>query len=253
VLASATASLLDDAHRTRTCLEASGVVIADLATAYEIQGELTALRRSRGARRIGWKLGYTSQVMRDQLGVREPNHGPLLSDMAVPDGGRLPAGVIHPRVEPEVALVLASTPQPGSSVGDILDCCASARAALEVVDSVWCRYEFDLAHNTADGSSAAHLVLGPEVPLESVDRVRVTLLLDGDEQGSGVGADAAGHPALAVSWLVDALAARGEALAPGDVVLTGGLTAAVAIEPGCTVSAVFTDGSGAQSRIAVHR
>ena len=253
MLASATASLLDDAHRSRRCLEASAVDIADLDTAYEIQTELTNLRRSRGAHRIGWKLGYTSQVMRDQLGVHEPNHGPLLSSMVVADGGRLPATVNAPRVEPEVALVLAATPQPGSTVRDILDCCSSARAALEVVDSVWCRYEFDLAHNTADGSSAAHVVLGPEVPLDSVDRVLVTLMLDGVVQGSGVGADAAGHPALAVSWLVDALAARGESLVPGDVVLTGGLTAAVPIETGCTVSAVFTDASGAQTQIAVGR
>ena len=97
------------------------------------------------------------------------------------------------------------------------------------------------------------MVLGPEVPLDSIDRVRVTLLLDGVVQGSGVGADAAGHPALAVSWLVDALAARGESLAPGDVVLTGGLTAAVPIEAGSTVSAVFTDASGTQAQIAVRR
>ncbi len=31
-----------------------------------------------------------------------------------------------------------------------------------------------------------------------------------------------GHPAAAVAWLAGALAARGEALEPGSIVLTGG-------------------------------
>ena len=253
MLPGATASLLDDAHRSRTCLEAASVEIADLAEAYEIQDALTALRISRGARPVGWKLGYTSQVMRDQLGVLEPNHGPLLSDMTLPDGGELPATLIHPRVEPEVALVLATAPRPGASAQDVLDRCAGAYAALEVVDSVWCRYEFDLEHNTADGSSAAHLVLGPEIPLESVGGVRVGLELDGVEQGTGVGSDAAGHPALAVAWLVEVLAAQGRHLSPGDVVLTGGLTAAVPIGPGSAVSAVFAPASGERVRVTVRR
>ncbi len=53
------------------------------------------------------------------------------------------------------------------------------------------------------------------------------------------GSDASGHPADGVVWLVEQLATRGEKLRAGDVVITGGLTRAAALEPGTTIEAVF--------------
>ena len=52
-----------------------------------------------------------------------------------------------------------------------------------------------------------------------------------------------GDPAAAVAWLVGALAARDERIQPGSVVLSGGLTASVALHPGAHVVAEF-DGLG---------
>jgi 2-keto-4-pentenoate hydratase len=248
-----TARLLDDARRSGSCIEARTVEIADLRTAYEIQHALTGLRTSRGPGRIGWKLGYTSSVMRDQLGISEPNHGPLLADMLLGDGAAVPSGVLQPRVEPEVALVLGRAPAPGSTVEEILDCCSAAHAALEVVDSVWCDYVFDLEHNTADGSSAAYVVLGPEIPLTDVADVVVELRVGATTAGRGHGRDAAGHPAAALAWLVTDLAARGTAVAPGDVVITGGLTAAVPLERGGSARAEFRAPSTALVTVSVSR
>jgi 2-keto-4-pentenoate hydratase len=248
-----TARLLDDARRSGSCLEARTVDIADLRTAYAVQDALTDLRTARGTARIGWKLGYTSSVMRDQLGVSEPNHGPLLADMLLDDGAAVPSGVLQPRVEPEVALVLGRTPEPGSTVAEILDSCSAAHAALEVVDSVWCGYVFDLEHNTADGSSAAYVVLGPEIALAEVADVAVELSVGAAVTGRGHGRDAAGHPAAAVAWLVTDLAARGTVLAAGDVVITGGLTAAVPLEPGGSVRAEFRAPSAGPVTVSVSR
>ena len=235
----ATAHQIHRAHQQSRCLPATDVEVGDLASAYLVQAALTELRRSNGATRIGWKLGYTSRAMRDQMGVLEPNFGPLLSSMVLEDAGAVAHGLIHPRVEPEVALVLGATVGPGAGTEEVLDRCRSAHAALEVVDSVWCGYEFDLAHNTADGSSAAHVVLGPPIPLESLADVEVALYADGVVAGRGRGRDAAGHPAAAVAWLAEALAAGGRGLGAGDVIITGGLTAAVPLEPGGSVHAEF--------------
>jgi 2-oxo-3-hexenedioate decarboxylase len=46
-----------------------------------------------------------------------------------------------------------------------------------------------------------------------------------------------GHPAAAVAWLVRALAADGSGLRAGEIVLSGGLTAAVPIGPGDVLGA----------------
>jgi 2-keto-4-pentenoate hydratase len=45
-----------------------------------------------------------------------------------------------------------------------------------------------------------------------------------------------------VAWLAEQLAARGQWLEPGDLVITGGLTSAPSLEPGHRISASFGDG-----------
>jgi 2-keto-4-pentenoate hydratase len=159
----------------------------------------------------------------------------------------------QPRVEPEIALVLGAdlSGDAARTRSDVLAALASAHACLEVVDSVWHDYRFRIEDNTADGSSAAGFVLGPELPIDSIADVHATLALDGAPVGSGFGRDAGGHPADGVVWLAAQLAAQGDLLHAGDVVLTGGLTAAVALEEGNEVRAVF--GSGSEVSVSVRR
>ncbi len=54
--------------------------------------------------------------------------------------------------------------------------------------------------------------------------------------GTASGAASLGHPAAAVAWLVRSLAADGEGLRAGDVILSGGLTAAVGVAAGDVVN-----------------
>lgn len=210
-----------------------------LADAYVIQTLLTQARVARGERVIGWKLGYTSLVMRQQMGIDSPNFGPLTDAMLLEDGGLTPQTMIQPRVEPEIALRFARDVPPGADRAAVLDCVGSAHACLEIVDSVWNGYRFKLEDNTADGSSAAGVVLGPELSLHAIDRIDVSLWVDGEPAGVGVSSDASGHPADGVAWLVAQLAARNDRLRAGDVVITGGLTRAAPLVSGSVISARF--------------
>ena len=228
------AAEIDAAHTTGRLLDPPPDVL-DLDRAYAVQGRLTLLRTARGARRIGWKLGYTSAAMREQMGVDAPNLGPLLDTMLVTDGV-VPAALAQPRVEPEVAVVVGPDGGP-----------AQVRAALEIVVSVWRDYRFTLELNTADGSSAAGVVLGPELAAADLPALPVTLRRDGEVVGEATAAAAMGHPFAALEWLAGELSRRGERLLPGDLVITGGLTAAVPIRPGEQVSAMF--GPGAEVRV----
>ncbi|WP_328310855.1 2-keto-4-pentenoate hydratase [Actinomycetospora sp. NBC_00405] len=225
------AAWLDDAHRAGELLDAPSPDELDLPTAYAVQRALTRLREGRGARRIGWKLGYTSSVMREQMGVDSPNLGPLLDSMVIPPGTAVPPDLVQPRVEPEIGIVIGADGRP-----------AGARAVLEVVDSVWRDYRFTLAANTADGSSAAGVVVGDLLDGESdtdLAEMPVELWRDGTLEATGRGDAAMGHPHTAVAWLEGRLAARGEALEEGDLVITGGLTRAVPLAPGGIVEARF--------------
>lgn len=249
----ATAALIDDARLSGRTLESSSVEVGDVVSAYAVQAALTARRLGRGATRIGWKLGYTSAVMREQMGIGEPNLGPLLDTMWRSTGATVGAGLLQPRVEPEIALVLDRDVDGPLSPQEALDACRDAVVALEVVDSVWTAYAMDLEHNTADGSSAAHVVVGPPLPLEVLEKVQVTLHRNGRAAGAGAGRDALGHPAAALAWLSRAVLERGGALRAGDLVLTGGLTAAVPLEPGDVVHAEFEHPSMSERRVTVRR
>jgi 2-keto-4-pentenoate hydratase len=82
--------------------------------------------------------------------------------------------------------------------------------------------------------------------------VHVDLELNGVLVGDGRGADAMGDPYAALTWLNRQLLARGVRLRAGDVVITGGLTAAVPFMPGDSVRARF-DGAVVQiARDPIH-
>jgi 2-keto-4-pentenoate hydratase len=197
-----------------------------LDDAYRIQAEVTALRQARGEQIVGWKLGYTSLAMRQQMGVDAPNYGPLTDAMLLAPPGPVPPGALHPRVEPEIGLRLARRLAGPCTIADVLAASDVALACLEVVDSIWTGYRFALEDNTADGSSAAWVVVGSEVPIDDLPGLRVELSVDGSVVASSTGAAASGHPAAGVAWLAEQLGARGLALEPGQLVITGGLTAA---------------------------
>lgn len=210
-----------------------------LTEAYAVQAEFQRRREAAGQRRIGYKLGYTSEAMRKQMGVDTMNFGPVTDAMLMSTGEHVGEGLLQPRVEPEVALVFGDDVSRARDVEEVLAAVASVRAALEVVDSVWTGYRFRIEDNTADGSSAARVVLGPRLGASNLAAVTVVLELNGIETERGSGADASGHPAAGVVWLLDQLATLNEQIHAGEIVLTGGLTSAVPLQPGDVIRGVF--------------
>ncbi|GAA0667611.1 fumarylacetoacetate hydrolase family protein [Streptomyces thermocarboxydovorans] len=228
----------------------SDVVSLTLDEAYAIQASVLSSRVEHGEQRIGWKLGYTSLAMCEQMGVDRPNFAPLTDRMLLRDGAIIGDRVVQPRVEPEIAVILREPVSAGATREQVLAACAQTRAVLEVVDPVWRDYRFRIEDNTADGSSAAYVVVGPVLKgCDDLADVRVVLACDGRPVAESTGAAAMGHPADAVAWLATELAAHGGRLEPGDLIITGGLTAAVQLSTGTTVSATF----GGQFSVRVSR
>lgn len=209
------------------------------AEAYTIQGELLHLR---GGTVAGYKLGFTSAAMRAQMGVDAPNYGVLLGESRLAEPV-LTGGLIHPRVEPEIAVLLArELTGPGVSPEMVGSAIEAVSGALEVVDSRYLDYRFRAVDNIADNSSAAHYLLGAPRSLEAVGDPRlIGVLLSGRGEllDHGLGVQALGSPLAAVAWLANRLAEHGRVLPAGSLVLTGGLTRAHPIGPGDTLVAEF--------------
>lgn len=238
-------------RQTITAWSASPRHALSLEEAYTVQDLVLARRLARGERLVGWKLGYTSQAMRDQMGIDEPNAGPLTDVMQLVDDCDIPGAAIQPLAEPEIAVRLAAPPAPGSTVAQVADLVDGAWAALEVCDPIWSARRFRLEDNTADGSSAAWFVLGDPLPPDHLDSVGVRFIRNGAVLDEARGAAAGGHPLAGVSWLAGLLGRVGKRIEPGQMILTGGLTAGVAMVPGDTVAAEFTASGGVVAGVSV--
>ena len=188
---------------------------------------------------MGWKLGVTSRAKQVQVGVDSPIRGFLATEHALDHGEPLVcAEHVNPRCEPEVAFVMgADLSGAHATTTEVLAATAGVSAAIEVIDSRYTDYRFTMPDVVADNSSAGRYVLGSPVPATGIDLrlVGVVMQKNGEVVSTASGAASLGHPAAAVAWLVRSLAEHGEGLRAGDVVLSGGLTAAVPVSPGDVV------------------
>lgn len=221
----------------------------DLDTAYAVQAMVVQARLDRGERLVGAKLGLTSRAKQRAMGVSDPLYGWLTTAMVATVGEPLDLHrLIHPRVEPEVAFLLADEVATPATITSVLAATAYVFPAIDVLDSRYENFRFTLPDVVADNASSARFLLGTVAyrPAELMDLrlVGVVLRKDGDVVETAAGGAVMGHPAASVAWLVNRLAERGEKLAPGSIVLSGGLTAPVPLTAGSSVVAEF-DGLGA--------
>jgi len=219
----------------------------DLATGYVVQQLAQADAEAAGPI-VGWKLGVTSRAKQQQVGVDSPIYGFLGAGTALDPGEPLVVEQhIQPRGEPEIVFVMGRD-LAGAAVSatEVLAATAWVAAGIEVLDSRYQDYRFKIPDVVADNASAGRYVVGTPVPAAGIDLRTVGVVLEhnGDVVATASGAASLGHPASAVAWLVRALAARGEGLKAGQVILSGGLTAAVPLVAGdCLVVTIDRLGS----------
>jgi 2-oxo-3-hexenedioate decarboxylase len=209
----------------------------DWDDAYAIQDAIRRRKLERGARIVGYKAGLTSRAKMKQMGVDVPCFGFLVDAFCVPEGGecRL-AELIHPKVEPEICFVLkAPLKGPGCHIGSVLAATDFVMPGIEVIDSRYRDFKFDLKSVIADNCSSSRFVVGGRArPVADLDlrTLGVVLEKNGSITGLAAGAAVLGHPAAAVAMLANHLGARGEELPAGSMILSGGITEAVAVSAG---------------------
>lgn len=204
-----------------------------LDQAYAVQAALLARRVARGDRPVGLKLGFTSAAKMRQMGVHEVIVGRLTASTLVADGGRVDRGrLIHPRVEPEIAFRVGRDVDLASGVLAVDGVCA----ALEVIDSRYAGFRFDLPRVVADNTSAAAFALGPwtDVDPQATGGLRVTMRTGDGTVVTGSTDAILGHPLRALERLAVLGARLGLRLSAGDVILAGAATEAVPLPPGRT-------------------
>lgn len=208
----------------------------DWDDAYAIQGKIRERKVSRGIKVAGLKAGLTSQAKMKQMNVSEPVFGFMCDYGSRADGGEVEIdGFIAPRVEAEIAFVTKSEIKGPCHIGTVLQATDFVLPAVEILDSRYENFKFDLISVVADNTSAAGFVTGGNSRrVEDIDLRTLGIVLEknGEVVELAAGAAVLGHPAESIVMLANMLARKGESIPAGTFVMTGGVTAAVGVERG---------------------
>ena len=209
--------------------------------AYSIQEEGIKLREENGEKIVGLKMGLTSEGKRKQMNLDSPLYGVLTDKMEVKNQGVFNLkGSIHPKIEPEIAFFIKSQLSGKISRSEVLNATEAVCGALEILDSRYDGFKyFSMEDVIADNSSSSHFILGPKfTDFQKIDlkNLKMQMKVNGETKMEGNSRDISDDPVISIIQLAELLHQRGKFIPAGSVVLAGAATAAIALEPGITVS-----------------
>lgn len=221
-----------------------------LNEAYSVQAAFVARKESARNRRIGWKIGLTSRAMQQALNITTPDSGVLLQDMLFADGAEVQKGrFIQPRVEAEIAFVMAhDLAGAGVTRDQVIEATAYVAPSLEILDTRILRADpvtgkARVIYDTvSDNAANAGVVLGAArhgVKDQDLRWTGAIVKRDGVVEETGLGAGVLDDPVTGILWLVHRLAAYGQGLAAGDIVLSGSFIRPIEAPPGTAFHADF--------------
>lgn len=248
------AAVLDGAAHEARDVEQFAPGHFNLAQAYEIQRASIQRRIARGERIKGIKLGFTSRAKMVQMGVDSLIWGLLTDAMVEEEGGDVNLKrYIHPRVEPEVCFVTRRAITGPLTALEAVDYLEAVAPAMEIIDSRYRNFRFDLENVVADNCSSAGLVVGPwSRRFDGLGNASVRMQFDGRDVQIGSTAAILGHPLRAVVQGVRLAHEAGIELPAGSLIMAGGATAAEALRPGLHVSCHIGSGSSALGSVSFH-
>jgi 2-oxo-3-hexenedioate decarboxylase len=228
-------------HRTPMGQISKEVPSFSRSEAYQIQELQLKKQLEGGETQIGWKMGLTSEAKRRQMNLDSPLYGFLTDKMQVSDQGVFDMShSIHPKIEPEVAFLIAQDLSGSVSREQALAACGGIASALEILDSRYTEFKyFSMEDVIADNSSSSHFVVSPWLKdFKNLDLLNLKMQMAVDEKvvQSGISKDISGDPVLSVVQLCALLAERGQILKKGSIVLAGAATVAEILKPGMQVS-----------------
>ena len=216
-----------------------------MSDAYLLADHIRRLRIARGERPRGYKIGFTNRSIWPKYGVSAPIWAPVWdSTLHLIEGTEATvslAGLVEPRLEPEIVFGFAKPPRAGMTEGQLADCIEWVAHGFEIVHTHFAGWRFQAPDTVADFGLHGRLLVGPRVApglfvslADELAAIQLQLLRDDQMVDEGQGRAVLGGPLTALGVWVDAMLAQphGWPIMAGDAVTTGTLTDAWPMVPG---------------------
>ncbi len=225
-----------DAHHPGTVF-ADGVVL-NVAEGYELQSAVAQLRRDRGERMIGYKVGCTSPRIRAQLGIDHCVTGRLYDSEQHPSGAVLSRkGYANLAIEGELAVELSHKPTEKEFSGfEIPACVARVFPVIELHNHVMRGEQPSAGELIAHNALHAGFVAGCGViPEESLDEPSLAIFADDRLLDECEGIALIQTIRSSLKWLMEMVPDRGDRLSAGQIILTGSIPSLISIGEDCRI------------------
>lgn len=193
--------------------------------------------------RVGYKIGATTEAMRQLLRVKEPVAGEVFASTVLENDAVLGLNrFVSPGIETEIAVRLEAevpeshAPYDRESIAGYVD---YVMPSIEIVDN---RYEeiatAGAATFAADNNFNAAIVLGDPILAWrdlALEGLQARTIIDDRVVATGESSALMGHPLDALAWLANRYARLGRNLQPGWFVTLGTITPVQWIERPCDV------------------
>lgn len=220
-----------------------------LDDAYAIQAAQMERKLAQGQEIIGWKIGLTSKVMQDALGIDTPDSGVLYDYMRFDTGAVIPKGhFIQPRIEAEIAFVMKAPLDGDVTREEVLDATDYVSPAIEILDTRIVRKDARtgqpriIVDTVSDNAANAGIVLGKErhTP-EAFDLRWIGSIVKQNEVvvATGLGAGVLDDPVTGLIWLARRMATYSQRIEAGQIVLSGSFIGPVECPSGTDIDADY--------------
>ena len=212
---------------------------------YAAARQLHAHRLAQGWKLAGRKNGFTNRGIWERYGVNGPMWGAVYDRTLIfahENRATVPlAGLLQPRIEPEICFKLKAAPPRTRNPVLLLESIEWIAHSVEIVQCRHPEWKMTLADCTADNALHGRLIVGTPVEIHRISGLagalpflKVTLRKGDETVDQGTGANVLDSPLLSLAFLIDILAQQKDAppLAAGEIISTGTLTDAHPVAPG---------------------
>lgn len=214
-----------DARIVRHCLDTTEFESIEMDQAYAIQVQMIQQYCHEISSKVsGWKVALSGETAKAKYSLQHPVYGHLCADMQLENDSSITLTQMYqPKLEVELAFILKeSITRADCTDAELLEKVGTIRPAIEIADTRWFNWQFNLGQFLADNSAAQFYVFGDEVDV-SINDLDIHSLIEHASVELTVTTQLEDNPIHNYLWLVRTLLAQNKNLQSGNVVLTGSI------------------------------